>query len=746
VKPSLIAKLVAGVLLLSGYGLLMWRGLIEEWELLRPYWLLLGGALVVGLVAGALRPAWLRRVHGAILGVPAWLFVGAATLFALAASLYCGYLVHGFSYGTPDEATYIFQARMLAAGHLYSPAPPHHEFFQFRFCLQQAGRWFGIFPPGWPAVLAVGVWLGVPHLVNPVLGALLVPLAWLLARELLPNRPLVCRLVVALAAFSIVRMSQSSTLMSHTLGAVCATAALWGGLRALRTGRARWLLLLGLCVGLQANTRLLNAFALGVPALALTLAFAWRHRQAPRRVLAGVGLLAVSVSAFAGLQLAYNHAVTGSAARFPQREYFAATEMKPNCSDPGFGPDRVCTHEHPPLLHEAMPRNEFYLRHGLRVSYVRFDAYAREATSGVLLFAFLVIGLLARDTRRAAAFCLLGYGSLWVAYVSFYYHGLAYGARYYFEATACVWIGVALGLAAALRPTAPAGRLGAVALALRGGAAAVVLLLVAVQPLARWPHASRLWFRDLREYHQPVERAIAGLERAGIKSVVTHPLEWGPPVLNRRPWDLPSQTVIVAHDVGFDAAEELLRHWPGRKLYRWNQQLHRLEYVRPDPGRVVLEPELFFPRTPSRYGYAQLAMGKSIICLKLFGQRTGAQTEFVAHFPPGRYEVRPMAISGPDAGRLRLELDGQPLVNDLDLFAPDIYPVFPSPRTVTLRGENHLVRMTIVGKNNFASGHTVCLDRLVLDLRGPASAPAPTRSAPAAPQPSTPPGPASRPR
>jgi hypothetical protein len=94
-----------------------------------------------------------------------------------------------------------------------------------------------------------------------------------------------------------------------------------------------------------------------------------------------------------------------------------------------------------------------------------------------------------------------------------------------------------------------------------------------------------------------------------------------------------------------------------------------------------------------------------------------------------------MLISSPDAGRLRLEVDGQPLVTDLDLVAPEIYPVYPSPRTVDLRGDNHLVRMTIVGKNNFAQGHTVCVDRLVLDRQGPASAPA--TSQPALPAPAS---------
>jgi len=109
-----------------------------------------------------------------------------------------------------------------------------------------------------------------------------------------------------------------------------------------------------------------------------------------------------------------------------------------------------------------------------------------------------------------------------------------------------------------------------------------------------------------------------------------------------------------------------------------------------------------------------------------------------------------MLISGPDAARLRLEIDGQPLIADLDLFDVEVHSVTPSPRTVTLRGETHLVRMTIVGKANLSLAHTACLDRLVLDRQPAASQPAasqPAASQPAAtrrPRPSRPR--ASRPR
>jgi len=520
-------------------------------------------------------------------------------------------------------------------------------------------------------------------------------------------------------------MQQSSTLMSHTLGAVLTASALIAGLRAIRTGKAAWLFLLGLALGLQAATRLLNAFALGLPCLVLSGMFVKQHWRSLSRVGRGLAALASATALMALLHLAYNHALTGSATRFPQRAYFEATEVKPHCSDPGFGPDRVCTNEHPPMPWASMPGEAFYPRHGVRLTYVRLDMYSREAAAGVFVFAFLIGGLIVPGVRRPAFFCLLVYGPLWASYATFYYHGLAYGTRYYFEATPCVWIGVALGILETLRPlllpqpchqaalaNAPAPSTPRVALG--GLLGSLIALLILLHPLARWPHMRTVWFRDLTKYRAPLEQAIQRLEKANVRSIVAHPLEWGPAVFNPRPWDLESQSVIVVHDPSFRAFEELLRHFPGRRLFRWNQTLERLEEVRPDPHRIVLEPELYFPRVSTHKGHAKPARGGGIFCLKLFGDSPGASAEMLAHFPAGTYEAYATFVAAPDAGRVRLDIDGQPLVTDVDLLGTPAYPLVPSPQIVRLEGERHRIRFALTGKSPLAPSYTACFDRLVL--------------------------------
>ena len=79
-----------------------------------------------------------------------------------------------------DDYSYLYQAKLFAAGKLwaedplYDPALPFYDCVE-TYCLRDdQGRRFSKYPPGWPALLAVGVKLQVPWLVNPLFGALLV--------------------------------------------------------------------------------------------------------------------------------------------------------------------------------------------------------------------------------------------------------------------------------------------------------------------------------------------------------------------------------------------------------------------------------------------------------------------------------------------------------------------------------------------------------------------------------------------
>ena len=51
------------------------------------------------------------------------------------------------------------------------PSPPFREFFDYAHMIND-GRWYCQYPPGHSLLLVPGVWLGVPWLVNPILGGL----------------------------------------------------------------------------------------------------------------------------------------------------------------------------------------------------------------------------------------------------------------------------------------------------------------------------------------------------------------------------------------------------------------------------------------------------------------------------------------------------------------------------------------------------------------------------------------------
>jgi hypothetical protein len=79
-----------------------------------------------------------------------------------------------------DDYSYRYQAKLFASGKLYAEDPlyepglPYYDCVE-TYCLRDdQGHRFSKYPPGWPALLAVGIKLRVPWLIDPLLGALLI--------------------------------------------------------------------------------------------------------------------------------------------------------------------------------------------------------------------------------------------------------------------------------------------------------------------------------------------------------------------------------------------------------------------------------------------------------------------------------------------------------------------------------------------------------------------------------------------
>lgn len=79
-----------------------------------------------------------------------------------------------------DDYSYLYQAKLFASGRLYAEDPIYNAALPFHDCIEtyclrdDQGHRFSKYPPGWPALLAVGVKLQVPWLIDPLLGALLI--------------------------------------------------------------------------------------------------------------------------------------------------------------------------------------------------------------------------------------------------------------------------------------------------------------------------------------------------------------------------------------------------------------------------------------------------------------------------------------------------------------------------------------------------------------------------------------------
>ncbi len=347
-----------------------------------------------------------------------------AVLCLLAFALSCAYVAY-YLRGGPriiDATSYFLEARSLAAGSFTFHAPDPTASFRGRFLLASPdGHQLGvIFPPGFPFVLSLGMRLGVPLLVGPALGALLVACTYALARALRQTAR-VAMLAAVLSVLCAALRYHTADTMSHGLAALLACATLTFAL-----GRSsQWQALgAGLCLGLLFATRPISG---GVALLLAAYALTRENRRAWPLFLLGM-LPGIA------LLLAQQHALTGRFFGSTQLAYYAASDAPQGCFRYGFGAGIGCRFEHGDYVSRFLP-DGYGLSAALRNFVVHLAAFATDATNATPL-TLLAGYALTRHFRSPLV--LLGAGILLqaLAYVPFYFDGNypGGGARFLCEA------------------------------------------------------------------------------------------------------------------------------------------------------------------------------------------------------------------------------------------------------------------------------------------------------------------------
>jgi hypothetical protein len=436
-----------------------------------------------------------------------------------------------------DEVTYYEQARFFASGAISAPAPPVPEAFEHYLMDFQNGRWFPVTPPGWPALLAIGMYFGVPWLVNPILGGINLMLAAWLFKILFGNE--LARIGTLLIAVSPWHLFLAMSFMTHTSQLTMALIGAAGIAQSRLTGRWQWALLGGLGLGWMSLIRPLDGVilcaVLGLWALGI---------GGVRLRIPSLAALALGTALTGSLVFPFNTELTGSPLRFPINAY-VARHFAPGMNDLGFGASRGAGWGLDPNPGHSPIDGMINLNlngHSLNTELFGW------ATGASLL---LGLGLFAGGNARKMLAVIVPVCTVYFFY--WYSGGPDYGARYWFLILVpCV--GLSLSATAWLKKQAGAE-------AWRVNAALLLLSASAVISYIPW-RATDKYFHYLSM--KPV------IHEEGKSLVLIGGPEF-PNFASGAAYNMPdviSADVIYAWARSPEITQRLIEAFPGRKVYR----------------------------------------------------------------------------------------------------------------------------------------------------------------------------------
>lgn len=361
----------------------------------------------------------------------------AGVLGLVAATLSAAYFIWVLGGGPRiiDATAYLCAARIFESGSFTFHAPAPSALFHSRFLIHppdSPDRFGVIFPPGYPALLALFERLGDYRWAGPCLAFALTLTTFVLACELMRASgrsekltPWAGLLAALLSLSSATLRYHTADTMSHGWSALLTASA---GVLVVRSWTRGWTaatgLALGLALGFLIATRPLTGLTLGLVLGVASLRSLWRARLSP---VAGVALGLVPGIL---LLLAHQKALTGSFWDSTQLRYYALADGPAGCFRLGFGAG--CEFEHGDVV---LARGTLGPHWALLNSLHRLHNHSLDLANFEPLFLFLLVRAFQNRSEpgpRLMLSCLL---LLTASYSLFYFDG-SYpggGARFLVE-------------------------------------------------------------------------------------------------------------------------------------------------------------------------------------------------------------------------------------------------------------------------------------------------------------------------
>lgn len=337
-----------------------------------------------------------------------------------------------------DEIAYVWQAKVLAEGHLTIPSPSHTHSFLVPFIVDHDGERFGKYPPGWPALLSLAIQLGMRAWINPLLAGLGVWLTYQLGKRCFST--LVGLLAAGLMVSSPFFLMNSGSLLSHPLGLVLSASFVLAWLESFwenkdedsiesstRTKRQWIFTVISACaLGGLILTRPMTGLAIALPFVIHGLYLLIRSDRSTRLRLL---VFCLVIAIFIGLYFLWQYLLTGDALLNPYTLWWPYDQV-------GFGPGHG-RGANGNTLHLAWINT----RHSLDAG--SYDLFGWGGYSWI----FLPFGLWA--TRRNPKGLLLAsiVVSMVLVYMMYWTGATLFGPRYYYECLFSLTLISAAGIA-----------------------------------------------------------------------------------------------------------------------------------------------------------------------------------------------------------------------------------------------------------------------------------------------------------
>ena len=488
----------------------------------------------------------------------------------------------------PDEVNYKYLAQAILDGKITSELHPHYEFFNFLYTVPSVGGAYSIYQIGFPLFLAPFLALGIPWLANPLLVALSVFLTGRIAEIFYDRKTAVIAMLFASTSVFITVLG--GTMMAHPFCAAATLGAFYFAVRAEKSNDSKQLFKNAIVSALFISALLLARPQNALFALFFTAFYLFLKLKFSRFFKTGV-VYALVISVFFVLLVYSNYVITGSVAEFKHQKFWDISEPVDDCMGIGLG--KGCKFS----ANTELPEEGLNFTYATEITRQRLEAFLPGLTLNPLFFLFILIPFFKRNRDNRLIFndyfMLFGFMIFFVAYYFYYFPGVTYGARYYFEGSFFLFPLMAQGVVTLLDSPG----CGEKAVKLKYLPESLLIAGLALQFLINFPATSNAYSKD---WWVTTRLLSSKLQEKNVTDgvVFINPdyfYSSGLPLMNIHKID--ANRLIFAIDLGIESNQKLMDYYKGRRFFwanfhREGDILHSKEPLELDLFEIFRDPAI----------------------------------------------------------------------------------------------------------------------------------------------------------